>query len=185
MNSSVICELLLCAASSWAAADSLRHGHGWRLLGFVLIAATALAGALVYGGLEDLRPAHQAMSGVSGRITLLLIAVGSLHGAPRHALLLAVGALMLWLPDNLALAGNLLALVAIAWPGRSRRWPLALAGALLFVLAGLGIGGRGEWLGIARLDLYHLTLMLATLCWANAGLQGSRWQPRTPAFLAR
>ncbi|WP_447748300.1 hypothetical protein [Pseudomonas nicosulfuronedens] len=185
MNSSVICELLLCAASLWAAANSLRHGHGYRVVGFVLMAIAALMGALVYGGVEALRPAHQAMSGITGRITLLLIAVGSLHGAPRHLLLIALATLMLWLPANLALAGNLLALFAIAWPGRSRRWPLALAGALLFVLAGLGIGGRGEWLGVARLDLYHLTLMLATLCWANAGLQDTRWQPRTPTFLAR
>jgi hypothetical protein len=183
MNASVICELLLCAASLWAAADSLRHGHGWRALGFALITAAALAGALVYSGMEAVRPTHQALSGVSGRIALLLIAVGSLHGALRHLLLVALAALMFWLPEKLALAGNLLALLAIAWPGRSRRWPLALAGALLFVAAGLGIGGRGEWLGVPRLDLYHLTLMLAVLCWAAAGLQGSRWQWRLGAPL--
>ncbi|MGC4010827.1 MAG: hypothetical protein QM805_18695 [Pseudomonas sp.] len=147
MNSSVICELLLCAASLWAAVDSLKTGHGWRALGFTLIAVTALLGALVYGGLETTRPAHQAMTSLSGRITLLLI--------------------------------------AIAWPGRSQRWPLAMAGALLFVLAGLGIAGRGEWQGIPRVDLYHLTLMLATLCWTLARLRGTRWLPGTPASLAR
>lgn len=185
MNASVMCELLLCAASLWAAADSLRSGHFWRVIGFVLIATTALAGAMVYGGLEAVRPAHQAMSGASGRIALLLIAVGSLHGAPRHLLLVALAGLMLWLPQNLVLAGNLAALIAIAWPRRSQRWPLSIAGALLFVLAGLGIGGRGEWRGIARLDLYHLTLMLAMLCWAHAGLQGTRWALRAPAPLAR
>jgi len=185
MNSSVLCELLLCATSLWAAADSLKNGHGWRVLGFVLIAVTALLGALVYGGLEAARPTHQTMTGLSGRIALLLIAIGSLHGATRHLLLAAVAALMLWLPDNLALAGNLLALIAIAWPGRSQRWPLAMAGALLFVLAGLGIAGRGEWWGVLRVDLYHLTLMLATLCWTFARLRGTRWLLCTPASLAR
>ncbi|WP_236173375.1 hypothetical protein [Pseudomonas pseudonitroreducens] len=185
MNSSVLCELLLCVASLWAAVDSLKHAHGWRAGGFVLIAVTALLGALVYGGLETARPAHQTMTGISARISLLLIAIGSLHGAPRHLLLAALAALMLWLPDNLALAGNLLALLAIAWPGRSQRWPLAIAGALLFVLAGLGIAGRGEWWGIPRVDLYHLTLLLATLCWTLARLRGTRWLPGTPASLVR
>lgn len=185
MNTSVICELLLCAASLWAALDSLKNKHGWRALGFALIAVTALLGALVYGGLEAARPAHQAMTSLSGRIALLLIAIGSLHGVTRHLLLAALAALMLWLPDNLALAGNLLALIAIAWPGRSQRWPLAMTGALLFVLAGLGIAGRGEWQGIPRVDLYHLTLMLATLCWTLARLRGTRWLPGKPASLAR
>ncbi|MCE4070512.1 MULTISPECIES: hypothetical protein [Pseudomonas] len=185
MNSSVLCELLLCAASVWAAADSLKNGHGWRVAGFAMITFTALLGALVYGGLEMARPAHQTMTGISGRISLLLIAVGSLHGATRHLLLAALAALMLWLPNNLALAGNLLALIAIAWPGRSQRWPLAIAGALLFVLAGLGIAERGDWWGIPRVDLYHLTLMLATLCWTLARLRGTRWLLGTPASLAR
>lgn len=185
MNSSVICELLLCAASLWAAVDSLKNGQGWRALGFALIASTALLGALVYGGLETTRPAHQVMTSLSGRIALLLIAIGSLHGATRHLLLATLAALMLWLPDNLALAGNLLALIAIAWPGRSQRWPLAIAGALLFVLAGLGIAGRGEWWGIPRVDLYHLTLMLATLSWSLARLRGTRWMLGTPASLTR
>jgi hypothetical protein len=185
MNSSVLCELLLCAACVWAAADSLKHGRGWRVGGFVLFAFTALLGAWVYGGLETARPAHQFMTGISGRIGLLLIAIGSLHGTARHLLLVALAALMLWLPDNLALAGNLLALVAIAWPGRSQRWVLALAGGLLFVLAGLGIAGRGEWLGIPRVDLYHLALMLATLCWTRAGLQGTHWRLRPTQPVAR
>lgn len=183
--SSVICELLLSAVCLGAAWVSLRDRHGWRVLGFLLIAVTAVAGALVYGGLESVRPAHQFLSGVSGRIGLLLIAVGSLHGAPRHLLLVALAALMLWLPEQLALGGNLLALIAIAWPGRSRRWPLAIAGSLLFVLAGLVIGTRGEWQGLLRLDLYHLTLMLAALCWARARLAGTRWAPRASTTLAR
>ncbi|MBB4864889.1 hypothetical protein HNP46_003765 [Pseudomonas nitritireducens] len=185
MNASVICELLLSAACLWAAADSLRHGQFCRLAGFVLIACTALLGALVYGGVETARPAHQWLTGVSGRISLLLIAVGSLHGFSRHLLLAVLGALMLWLPQQAALVGNLLAVIAIAWPGRSGRWPLALGGALLFVLAGLGIAGPGQWLGVPRVDLYHLTLALAALCWAHARLQGTRWQLRSPTPLAR
>lgn len=182
---SVICELLLCIACLWACAISLKDRQGWRACGFLSIAATALVGALVYAGVEQVQPAHQAMSGVSGRIALLLIAVGSLHRMSHRWLLLAAAALMLWVPQQWALAGNLLALIAIAWPGRSQRWPLAIAGSLLFIFAGLVVGARGEWHGIARQDIYHLTLMLAALSWGIARLVSTRPQPRLPAPLAR
>lgn len=183
--SAVICELLLCLACLWASAVSLKDRQGWRAMGFVLIATTALIGALVFAGLEQLRPAHQALGGVSGRIALLLIAVGCLHRMPHRLLLIAAAALLLWVPQQWALAGNLLALVAIAWPGRSRHWPLALSGALLFIFAGLVVGSRGEWHGIARQDIYHLTLMLAALSWGIARLVTNGPPPRLPAPLAR
>lgn len=183
MLSSTNCELLLCAACLGAALVSHRDRHGWRVLGFVLIALTALVGAEVYAGEVALHPSHQFLSSVSGRVSLLLIAVGSLHGVARPLLLIALAALMLWLPEPAVLAGNLLALIAIAWPGRSRRWPLAIAGSLLFVLAGLVVGTRGEWMGLLRLDIYHLTLMLAALCWMLARLSGTRWTRRPSPLL--
>lgn len=182
---SVICELLLCIASLWACAVSLKHRQGWRAIGFLLIAITATAGALVYAGLEQVKPAHQAMSGVSGRIALLLIAVGGWQRSSYRLLLVASAAILLWVPEHLALAANLLALVAIAWPGRSQRWPWAVAGSLLFIFAGLVVGVRGEWHGFARLDLYHLALMLAVLSWGIARLVTTGRQPPLPAISAR
>ena len=177
---SVICELLLCMACLWACAVSLKDRQGWRATGFLLIAATATAGALVYAGLEQVQSAHQAMSGVSGRIALLLIAVGSLRRMSQRGLLVAAVAVLIWLPQQWVLAGNLLALIAIAWPGRSRRWPFAVTGALLFIFAGLVVGARGEWQGIARQDIYHLTLMLAALSWGMARLVDKEPQGRKP-----
>lgn len=73
------------------------------------------------------------------------------------------------LPADLAI--SVLALVVIAWPGRSRHWPLAIAGGALFALVGLVVGSRGEWLGIPRVDLYHLGLAAAVLLWLRAGLR--------------
>ncbi|MCU1759817.1 hypothetical protein NTD84_08800 [Pseudomonas sp. 14P_8.1_Bac3] len=181
---SVICELLLCMASIWAGAVSLKDRQGWRTAGFLLIATTALLGALVYARLEQFQPVHQFMSGVSARLALLLIAVGGLYRMSHRLLLVAAAAVMLWVPEQWALAGNVIALIAIAWPGRSRRWPLALMGALLFMFAGLVVGVRGDWHGIARQDIYHLTLMLAALSWGMARLVSQGPQSRLPAPLA-
>lgn len=179
---SVICELLLSLACLWACLISWRDRQHWQAVGFGLIAATALGGALLFAGLESVKPGHQLMSGISGRIALLLIAVGRLQGIQRQVLLMMIAALMLWLPQPWPLAGNLLALIAIAWPGRSQHWPPAIAGALLFMFAGLVVGSQGQWLGIARQDIYHLTLMLAALCWGAARLNGKR--SPTPASAA-
>ncbi|NUT77799.1 hypothetical protein HNO86_22375 [Pseudomonas sp. C1C7] len=182
---SVLCEVMLCSACLWAGTISLKDRQGWRAAGFLLIAVTALMGALVFAGLEQVRPAHQFLSGVSARIALLLIAVGCLRRISQRLLLVAALACLLWVPNQWALAGNLLALIAIAWPGRSQRWSLAVAGSLLFAFAGLVVGSRGEWQGIARQDLYHLTLMLAALSWGIARLVSTGPQSRLPTPLAR
>ena len=67
--------------------------------------------------------------------------------------------------------GNALALLALAWPGRSRRWALAVAGSLAFLLAGLVIGTQGDWLGVPRVDFFHLCLASAVLAWVGARLR--------------
>lgn len=156
------------------------------MTGLLLMGTAALLGALRYAGFETVTPWHQAASQLSGRLGLLLIAVGGLQRSVGRLWLLGAALLLWWLPDNLALLGNLLALLAIAWRGRSRHWPLAIAGSLLFPLAGLLVGTRGTWAGVARLDLFHLLLALAVLCWGLAGLHaGSRPdatdQPGNPA----
>ncbi|BAN48270.1 hypothetical protein [Metapseudomonas resinovorans] len=187
MVQSVICELLLFGACLLAVTLSLRAGHYWRGLGLALIGLAALLGAFHYAGMETVKPLHQAASSLSGRVSLLLIAAASLVGPARNALLLALAGVMLWLPAQAALAGNVLALMVIAWKGRSRHWPLAIAGCLLFMAAGLLVGTQGEWLGIPRLDLFHLTLALAVGCWLLAGGPPLRQQaePRTPMRLEK
>lgn len=167
----VSCELLLGLACLWAAARSLRQGRAWAMGGLLLMGVAALLGALQFAGIAAATSWHQGATQLSGRIALLLIAAGGLqqHG---QRLLLVIAAVVLWLvPDSFALAGNLLVLLAIAWHGRSRRWPLAVAGSLLFPVAALLVGSRGEWFGVARQDLFHLLLAVAVLCWGLAGLR--------------
>jgi len=167
----VIAELLLtlaCAVGAWLA---LREQQGWRALGFVSMGVAAFLGALEYGGVTVLAELHHLASVVSSAVGLPLIALGRLSGAPvQRALVLLVCMALVLLPSQVTLVSNLVALLVIAWPGRSRRYPLALLGALLFIASGLLIGTRGEWAGVPRRELFHLGLMLAIVAWAFAGL---------------
>lgn len=167
----VIAELLLtlaCAVAAWLA---LRGQMGWRALGFLSMDVAALLGALEYGGVAAMAEPHHLASVVSGAVGLPLIALGRLTGAPvqRALVLLACMALVL-LPSQVTLLSNLLALLVIAWPGRSRRYALALLGALLFIGSGLLLGTRGELAGVPRRELFHLGLTVAVLAWTLAGL---------------
>jgi len=168
---SVIAELLLTLACAVAAGFSLREQQGWRALGFLSMGIAALLGALDYGGIAVLGEPHHLASLVSAAVGLPLIALGRLAGAPvqRAVVLLACMALVM-LPSQVTLLSNLVALLVIAWPGRSCRYPLALLGALLFIGSGLLIGTRGELAGVPRRELFHLGLTLAIAAWAFAGL---------------
>lgn len=170
----VACELLLFGACLWTARDCGRRRQGWATLGFILLGLAALLGALTYAGVAGVAEPHHGLSTVAGRLALPLIAVAGGVGRWRvFGVLLAVAAMSL-LPDQVVLAGNLAALLVIAWKGRSQRWPFAVAGVVLFAAAGLLIGTQGEWLGIARLDLFHLCLAAAVLAWGVAGLRPLR-----------
>ena len=173
-------ELVLAAACAAAALAALRHRAALAALGFGLIGITALIGAFVYGGVPGAEAPHEAVGFLAARIGLLLVAAKGWPGMKRGLLLVGACAVALLVPGVVSLGISVLALVAIAWPGRSARWPLALAGALLFALAGLVIGTRGEWLGVARVDLYHLGIALAVLAWTFAGV-GRPLPPRLPA----
>ncbi|GAC1030689.1 hypothetical protein thsps21_15160 [Pseudomonas sp. No.21] len=165
-------ELLLASACLLAAWLHGRERQGWRAAGFVSMALAALFGAALYAGLGALDEAHRQLAFISSRIGLPLIAFVWLRGATRHLVMLGLAAAMLLAPPAVALAGNALALATLAWPGRSRRWGLAVAGSLAFLLAGLVIGTQGDWLGIPRVDLFHLCLATAVLAWIGARLRG-------------
>ncbi|MDF3936160.1 hypothetical protein [Pseudomonas citronellolis] len=168
----VLCELALFVACLWAALGSLRRRQGWALLGFALLGLAALLGALVYAGLAQLEPLHHELSNLAGRLALLLIAIGGASSLGLNLAVIGFCAVMLWVPDGSSLGVNLLALLAIARKGRSLRWPAALAGAVAFAATGLLVGTRGDWFGVARVDLFHLGLALAVCCWARAELGG-------------
>jgi len=167
----VIAELLLTLACAVAAGLALRERQGWRALGFLCLGVAACLGALEYAGVAILAEPHHQASMLSGAVGLPLIALGRLDGGlGRQALVLLASVALLLLPSALTLLTNLVALLAIAWPGRSRRYPLAVLGALLFTGSGLLIGTRGEWAGVPRRELFHLGLTLAVTAWALAGL---------------
>lgn len=170
----VLCELALFGACMGALWECGRRRQGWAVLGFELLGLAALLGALTYAGLEAVSDPHRWLSTAAGRVALVLIAFAGGGGRWRVLAVLAALVAMSLLPDKLVLVGNLAALLAIAWKGRSARWPFAVVGVVLFASAGLLIGTHGEWLGIARLDLFHLCLAAAVLAWGAAGLAGRR-----------
>ncbi|UVE18766.1 hypothetical protein NVV93_05080 [Pseudomonas sp. LS44] len=170
-------ELLLCAVCAWAWYRSLRAGQTWRAAGFALMGAAALCGALKYAGASGIDTAHTALSQWSSRLSLLLIAIGVLRSRWWHLPVAAAAAALLLLPAAIVLVGNVLALLAIAYPGRSARWAWAIAGALLFMAAGLLVGTQGGWLGVPRVDVFHLTLAAAVLVWIAARLSEPRRRP--------
>lgn len=179
----VIAELLLTLACAIAAWLALREQMGWRALGFLSMGIASLLGALEYGGVAALEEPHHLASVVSGAIGLPLVALGRLPGAPvRRALVLLLCMALVLLPSMATLATNLMALLVIAWPGRSRRYALALFGALLFIGSGLLIGTRGELAGVPRRELFHLGLTVAVAAWILAGLDSG--VPRLPGTWA-
>ncbi|KJK01830.1 hypothetical protein UB43_07215 [Pseudomonas sp. 21] len=179
----VIAELLLTLACAVAAWRALREEQGWRALGVASMGVAAFLGALEYGGIAALSEPHHLASVVSGAVGLPLIALGRLSGAPvQRALVLLVCMALVMLPSQVTLASNLIALLVIAWPGRSRRYPLALLGTLLFIGSGLLIGTRGELAGVPRRELFHLGLTIAIVAWVVAGLgSGQPRLSRSPA----
>jgi hypothetical protein len=178
----VIAELLLtlaCAVAAWLA---LRERQQWRALGFLSMGVAAMLGALEYGGAAGLADAHHVASVLSGAVGLPLIALGRLSGGlGRQAVVLVAGVALVFL-SQLSLVSNLVALLVIAWPGRSRRYGLAVLGALLFIGSGLLIGTRGELAGVPRRELFHLGLTVAVTLWIFARLGNGK--PRLPRALA-
>ena len=172
MGLHVFCEAFLAACCALAAVSAWRSPSRAALaaLGFALIGIAALLGALVYAGMEAANTAHDGATFLAARLGLLLIAAHAPRNWRWSAGVVLLGALSLFVMPPFDQAIAVLALVAIAWKGRSRHWPLAITGALMFALAGLVIGTRGEWFNIPRVDFFHLGLATAVLAWWRAGL---------------
>ena len=170
MNLHIACELVLTFCCALNIFGAWRYRAHLACLGFGLIGLAALLGAVVYAGEQSAVTAHDAVTFLAARLGLLLIAARRLHDGKWAIGVVAVGVVALFVPSPADLAISVLALIAIAWKGRSRDWPLAIAGAALFALVGLFVGGPGEWLGIPRVDLYHLGLSAALLLWLRAGI---------------
>ncbi|HEY4079443.1 MAG TPA: hypothetical protein VGM81_02000 [Burkholderiaceae bacterium] len=166
----IACELMLAICCALNLFTAWRHRAYLAILGFGLIGLAAQLGAVVYAGVQAAVAPHDTATFLAARLGLLLIAARGLRDARWAVGVALVCGVALLAPSPADLAISVLALVAIAWKGRSRHWLLAIAGAVLFALVGLLVGGPGEWLGIPRVDLYHLGLAAALLLWLRAGL---------------
>jgi hypothetical protein len=164
------CELVLAAGCGLAVFVGWRCEAPWAMLGFALMGAAALFGAFRYAGFESVTDAHRSLSLLSSRFALLLIAVGRARSNSQRLLVLLGCAATMFAPHLAALGINLAALLVIACRAGPGRHAFAIAGSLLFVLAGLVIGAEGEWMSVPRVDLFHLALAAAVLCWSGARL---------------
>jgi len=167
---SVAAELCLVGASCMGAQKSWRTPAPLAPAGFLLFAAAAALGALVYGGFDRAEPLHAEISRITEWAGLALIAAGMMGG--RLPMLIGGGLLVaIALATGQALLVNVAALALMilwrAWTTRRPPWVLVVA-ALLFALAGLAIGTHGQLLGLPRVDLYHFTLAVAILLIATA-----------------
>jgi hypothetical protein len=176
MTFHIACEIILLCACLWAAMLSARRGGVLAALGFTLIGVASALGVLEYAGMESVADIHRTASRISGRLSLACIALDALRLRGIWLAFAAAAALILlpWLPAPAALAVNVGALCGIVYGHRQRGLKAAIAGALLFMLAGIAIGTKGQWQGVARVDLYHLALALAVVCWACIDLSGKR-----------
>jgi len=166
----IACELALAACCTLNAVAVARHRAHLAVLGFGLIGLAALLGAAVYAGAQPMVRPHDIATVLASRLGLLLVAARTLRAVKWSAAVVALCAVAVLVPSPVDLAISLLALAAICWKGRSRNWALTNVGALLFALVGLVVGGKGEWLGVPRVDLYHLGLASAVLLWWRAGV---------------
>ncbi|NEX63901.1 hypothetical protein [Noviherbaspirillum galbum] len=170
----VACEIVLLSACLAASLVCWKRRDALAAIGFALIGIASALGALEYAGLAGLGEPHRFASRLSGKISLFLVALDALR-VPGSWLLAALAlAAFPFLPPFVSLAVNIVALAGIVWGGRRHALWSSLAGAVLFALAGLLIGTKGEWHGFARLDLYHLAIAAAVACWAAGSLRRGR-----------
>lgn len=170
MISSVAAELCLAGASIFGAFKSWKAPAPLAPAGFLLFAAAATLGAIVYAGIGMAEPLHDIITRITEWAGLALIAAG-LMIKPWPTLIGGVLLLAVAIGTGQPLMVNVAALgLMIAWRlwlTRRPPWVLVTA-ALLFALAGLVIGTHGQVFGLPRVDLYHVTLAVAILLIASA-----------------
>jgi hypothetical protein len=168
--SSVAAEACLVVAACFGAFKSWRSPAPLAPAGFLLFAAAAALGALVYAGIGTAEPLHDMLTRITEWAGLALIAAG-LMIKPWPTLIGGVLLLAVAIGTGQPLMVNVAALglmiVWRLWLTRRPPWVLVTA-ALLFALAGLVIGTHGQLLGLPRVDFYHVTLAVAILLIATA-----------------
>jgi hypothetical protein len=164
LTESSLCELVLAAACAWGVARALAVTRIFAALGFGLLGAAAIAGAIEYAGLAQAAPTHQLITRAVTWLSVALIALDRTLYARALACLAVVGLLVL--PAPLAYVVNAAAFGSLAVSSGSAPPHVrvaVLAGIVLFVAAALAVGPTGQIAGWPRLDLYHLMLAVAVV----------------------
>ena len=151
-------------------------------LGIFLTGLAALSGVIRYGWIESLEPTHAFLTAAAGQVGTPLIALSFFHvysgrlsdkrfwfttWAVLIALMLVFQMMVPFPNYSIAIGGvSMVGIIAIGFASISRDKQaalLAIAGAAVMMIAGLVIGGEGEWSGFLRLDCFHYAVSLGFL----------------------
>jgi hypothetical protein len=196
----LVCEVVVDWGAAWTdgllavvactvGARCVFHGGGAARtggLGLLLIGIAAAFGAVRFSVAPGLTPVHMGLAKVAGAAGVPLVAVGLATATFARAyarsvgmtalVLLPVAAVVLMAiePYRVGIAG--LGVLVAAGSGallyRRDRAPgtMVALGALVVLVAGLGIAGEGIWAGLSRVGWFHLAMAAACLL-LGLGLQ--------------
>ncbi len=169
--STAISDAVLAIASFWVARLVWIAGARPGAIGLALVGLAAVFGALRFSVAPSVVEAHSFCSALAGQVGIPLVALSFLlllRTSPPGQLpaLVFVGLVAFFLLFRwtfpLALYGTIiggLAALVIVGVGLyflpQKGAILAIVGALVLVGAGLGIGTKGDLLGIPRVDIFH------------------------------
>jgi len=173
----VATDLILAAATfgpGFKLGRTSRPGHLAAAFGLCIVGTAALLGAIRYAGLDAIADIHLFVSQMGGAVGTPMLGVATaaaIYALSPRPQLLAAGILFAGfaldaafaIPGYRTIAGGLGMVLCIAMGAvLVRRGDMtgvfAIAGAILIAIAGLVIGSRGDWNGILRVDLFHVTL---------------------------
>lgn len=170
-----------------------RHHLHAAAIGLSVMGLAAFVGVLRFAGADALLPLHSTLSAFATSMTMPLLGLAAVAIAWPLALtkrgwiritgllagLFAIAMVLDVLPTygiGIGALGTMSALfVGLRSLGRDRRGGLLLtSGAVLVLVAGLGVGTDGEIGPFDRIDVFHYLLALANLAFGPALVQLSR-----------
>ncbi|TGK07833.1 hypothetical protein EHO59_06970 [Leptospira semungkisensis] len=185
--STAISDLVLAVSATWAGLRALssakgslpKRGGAW---GLFAVAAGAYLGVIFFLGGDWITGIYRLVVQFAGTVGIPWIGIAFFYLGfgkipPRNWYVLSAGLLVLFILDSLyALGPYSTAIGAISfvtviivciqkYKGSHKTAALyGIAGALLFILAGLVIGTVGHISGIPRVDVFHYVLAVAVYC---------------------
>lgn len=182
--STAISDGVLAAVAFWSAWSVYVTAQRPGATGLALIGLAAFAGMLRFSVFPGILAVHSFCSGLAGLVGIPLLALSfgaAVFRFPQAAQLPLAGAVLVVLfliqryvlpiPQYGTILGALAALLIIvagvkslpAAPG-----VMAIAGAAVLIVAGIGVGSKGTLLGFQRVDIYHYLLAISVWLMGSA-----------------